>query len=185
MDRNEYDGSAGQGATRKDLVVVHGKDGGLIKGVLHWHLADVEGVALPRLPDVIHIQHLTGGISSVVRIDDVKAVFFVRTAEGNVEYEEVKFFSDAVSSDLWIQVRLFDGESLEGRVENSIDLLVEAGFWLRPIDVVTNNLMVYVPKSSATKFTVMGLATSSKQRDADVLAASTRWDKVSPLLNTN
>lgn len=174
MDWSEHQGSAVVGVTRKDLAVVHGKDGSLIKGVLHWHVADGDAVSLPGLPDVVHIQHLTGGVNATVRVDDAKAVFFVRTPEGNAEHEEVKFLPDTVASDLWIQVRLLDGESLEGRIDNSIELLVEAGFWLRPIDSVANNLMVYVPKSSAVEFHVMGLATSPRQRDAAILAVSGR-----------
>jgi hypothetical protein len=185
LELNENGSSPAEGVIRKDLAVVHWKDGSLIKGILHWHVADGEAVSLPRLPDVVHIQHLKGGISSTVRVDDVKAVFFVRTPEGNVEYEEVKFCSEIVASDLWIQVRLFDGESLEGRIENRIGLLVEPGFWLRPTDTVANNLMVYVPKSSAVEFHVMGLATSPKQRDADILTTSEKCDGVSGLQKAN
>ena len=185
MEFDENCGSPAEGAIRKDLAVLHRKDGTLIKGVLHWRVADGNAAALPRLPDVVHIQHLQGGTHSMVRVEDVKAVFFVRTPEGNAEYEEVKFFFGAPTSDLWIQVRLFDGESLEGRVENDIGLLVEPGFWLRPTDSFANNLMVYVPKSSAVEFHVMGLATSPKQRDADILVAPTACDRVSGLQKVN
>jgi hypothetical protein len=182
---NEDNGPTVEGATRKDLAVVHGKDGSLIKGVLHWPVADGDAGSLPRLPDVIYVQHLAGGVSSTVRVDDVKAVFFVRTPDGNAEHEEVKFFSDTETLDLWVQVRLLDGESLEGRVENSIGLLAEPGFWLRTIDSAANNLMVYVPKSSAVEFHVMGLATSPKRRDSDLLAVSERCNADSNVQKAN
>ena len=162
MGLNESDESAAQCAIRKDLAVVQGKDGRLIKGVLHWHAAVGDVVSLPKLPDVLHIQHEAEGNTSTINLADARAVFFVKTLDKNAEYEEVKFFSDGMASDLWAQVFLADGEVLEGRTENRIALLVEPGFWLRPADSIANNLMVYVPKSSVVEFHVMGLAISQK-----------------------
>jgi hypothetical protein len=160
------DDSSPEAITRNHLVVAHSKDGTLTKGFLQWHVPFGDTVPLPQLPDVLHIQHQTGGASSSVQLCDAKAVFFVRTHEGNHEYDEVRFFSGGTASDLWIQVRLIDGEVLEGRTENGICLLSEPGFWLWPADGVTNNLMVYVPKSSAVDFQVMGLVTARQQRQA-------------------
>lgn len=101
---------------------------------------------------------------SNVDLADVKAVFFVRTREGNGDYSEVKFFADETVSELWVRVQLVDGESLEGRVDNSRSLLFEPGFWLRPTDCLANNMIVYVPKSSVADFHVMGFA-ATRRRD--------------------
>jgi hypothetical protein len=155
---NEDADLAVEGSTRNDLVIVHVKDGPLVKGVLRWHAPSGDGALLPQLPSVLHIQPESQVGSSTVRLADAKAVFFVRTLEGNAEYEDVKFYSGCSASNMWIRVRLFDGEALEGRTENNISLLVEPGFWLRPTDNMANNLLVYVPKSSAVDFQVMGFA---------------------------
>ncbi len=157
---------------RNDLVVVHTKAGKLVKGYLRWVAASCDSPSLPALPDVLHISHDNEGEISSIDLDDAKAVFFVRTQEGNVEYSEVKFFTDHPATELWVQVQLADQESVEGRVENCSRLLFEPGFWLRPTDCVANNIMVYVPKSSIVDFRVMGLATVRK-RVAEEAASDT------------
>jgi len=153
----ERTGTTAEAATGDDLVVVHTRAGELIKGYLRWMAVSVAPCSLPPLPDVLQVRHdMEGGISNI-DLADVKAVFFVRTHEGNVDYSEVKFFADEHVSELWVRVELADGESLEGRVENNIGLLAESGFWLWPTDCVANNMIVYVPKSSVVDFQVMGL----------------------------
>lgn len=160
---------------QQGLVVVHKKDGTLVKGVLQWHDAYLHGGPLPQLRDDLHIQPETKSESVTVRLDEVKAIFFVRTHEGYVGYDEVKFFADRVASELWVRVQLFDGETLEGRTENSARMLVEPGFWLRPTDCTANNVLVYVPKASAVEFHVMGFVAAREQRRAaDMLAVSGR-----------
>lgn len=121
----------------------------------------MDGAVLPQLPNVLHIQPESQVGSFTVRLADAKAVFFVRTLEGNAEYEGVNFYSGCAASDMWVRVRLFDGEVLEGRTGNNISLLVEPGFWLRPADSMANHLLVYVPKSSAVDFQVMGFASDT------------------------
>jgi Family of unknown function (DUF6982) len=155
-------------ATRNDLVVVHTRDGMLVKGYLRWMAASAGPRSLPALPDVLQIHHEAEGEISTVELADVKAVFFVKTPQGNVEYSEVKFLADEPASDLWIRARLMDGESMEGRTENNSSILFAAGFWLRPTDCVANNVMVYVPKSSVVEFHVMGSTTArERHRSAD------------------
>jgi hypothetical protein len=162
---------------QQGLVVVHKKDGTLVKGVLQWHDPYLHGGTLPQLRDDLHIQPETKGKNVTVRLDEVKAVFFVKTHEGDVGYDEVKFFADSVASELWVRVRLFDGERLEGRTENSTRMLVEPGFWLRPIDCITNNVLVYVPKASAVEFHVIGFVAAREQREtADMSAISEMCD---------
>src|SRR5271167_1418363 len=104
---------------RNDLVVVHTRAGKLVKGYLRWMASSADPRSLPPLPDVLQIRDETESGVSDIDLADVKAVFFVRTPEGNVEYSEVKFFADEPASELWLRVQLADGESLEGRVENS------------------------------------------------------------------
>lgn len=142
------------------LVVVRMLDGQVIKGVLQWCSEPGHATSLPHLPDVLHIRHESGP-SSTVRVANSKAVFFVRTHEGEPEYEVVKFSSGHIPSDLWVQVRLIDGEVLEGSIVNNLDLITGPGFWLWPSDKLWNSSCVYVPKTAAVEFHVLGVATSS------------------------
>lgn len=153
---------------RNDLVVVHTRAGKLVRGYLQWAAASADPRSFPALPTVLRVGHITSGELSSVDLADVKAVFFVKTPEGNGEYSEVKFFAGPPASDLWIQIQLPDRESLEGRIENSSRLLFEKGLWLRPTDCVGNNLMVYVPKSSVIDFHVIGFAAARRQDGAKV-----------------
>ena len=155
--------STTESTTWNCLVVVHTDERAVVKGTLQWDVSDDLTVPALPLPDVLHIQHESAGTSSMVRLSDAKAVFLVRSHEGDPAHEEMKFLLNPSASDLWIQVRLLDGEVLEGRTDNSIRLLCGSGFWLRPTDCTANNVLVYVPKTSAVEFHVMGVETARKQ----------------------
>ena len=156
----EYNSMAANSAGT-DLVVAHMRDGRVIKGVLQLTGSSEDKGSLSHLPDVLHIQQETEAESCAIHVAESKAVFFVRTHEGEREYEDVKFFSGETPSKMWVQVRLPDGEVLEGYTANDVSLLLGTGFWVWPADKLSNNTMIYVPKSSAVEFWVLGLATFS------------------------
>lgn len=153
--------SAVMSSTSDRLVVVHMHDGNVISGILQLH-EDTEGGIPPHLPPVFHIQQEIGGLSSTLRVADSKAVFFVRTHRGDPAYEEMKFSFGEAASGLWIQIQLQDGEVLEGYVPNSIHWLVGPGLWLWPTDRLSNNTLIYVPKTSALELHVLGLTPFSR-----------------------
>ncbi len=89
-------------------------------------------------------------------IDKLKAVFFVKDFQGNPEYDEIKFLNkQSVSSMVWVRVEFFDGEVLEGKIPNNMELISSPGFYLSPSDRDTNNKRVYVVKSSLKDFTFL------------------------------
>ena len=142
------------------LVVVRMRDGRVIKGVLQWPGDPGRPASLPHLPAVLHIQD-RNGFNSSVPVADSKAVFFVRTHDGEPEYEEVRFSSGELLGDLWVRIRLIDGEVLEGSTTNSLDLMAGPGFWLWPSDKLWNSSSIYVPKAAVVEFHVLGVATPS------------------------
>ena len=76
--------------------------------------------------------------------------------KGNPEYDEIKFLNkQSVSSMIWVRVEFFDGEVLEGKILNNMELICSPGFYLSPSDQDTNNKRVYVIKSSLKNFTVL------------------------------
>lgn len=96
------------------------------------------------------------GKDQTVCLSQLKAVFFVRDFKGDPKYQPVQFLNKAPTSEkLWVRVEFTDGEVLEGRVNNSLDLLVQAGFYLWPSDHETNNLSVFIPKSAIASFAVL------------------------------
>ena len=89
---------------------------------------------------------------------EIKALFFVRKFSGNKEYSEVKFFESQPRIDgLWVRVYFFDNEAIEGIVANSMNFLIEDGFYLKPPDPNSNNRLMYVVKSALKDFTVLGV----------------------------
>jgi hypothetical protein len=96
------------------------------------------------------------GKEQTFSIDKLKAIFFVKDFQGNPEYDEIKFLSkQAISSMIWARVEFFDGEVLEGRIPNNMELLSSPGFYLSPSDQDTNNKRVYVVKSALKTFTIL------------------------------
>ena len=76
--------------------------------------------------------------------------------QGNPEYDEIKFLNkQTVSSMIWARVEFFDGEVLEGKIPNNMELISSPGFYLSPSDQDTNNRRVYVVKSALKKFTIL------------------------------
>ena len=88
--------------------------------------------------------------------EKLKAVFFVKDFQGNPEYDEIKFLNkQSVSSMIWVRVEFFDGEVLEGKILNNMELISSPGFYLSPSDQDTNNKRVYVVKSALKNFTFL------------------------------
>ena len=152
MDKN------GQESLR---VVARFRDGMLVKGYLDCPSVNFESLFqasefTPR--ESIGIQPLESGNGVSVRMDDLKALFFVKSFEGNKEYPEVKFFDKTPPNrGLWVRVQFFDNESIEGTVENSLRYIVEPAFFMKPPDPQSNNEILYVIKSSLINFRVMGV----------------------------
>ncbi len=96
------------------------------------------------------------GKEKTFRMDKLKAVFFVKDFQGNPEYDEIKFLNkQAVSSMIWARVEFFDGEVLEGKIPNNMELIYSPGFYLSPSDQDTNNRRVWVVKSALKNFTIL------------------------------
>jgi hypothetical protein len=98
------------------------------------------------------------------RVDELKAIFFVRTFEGNRGHSEQKTFRDPVSLGKRVFVKFKDGESMTGYIEGGVPwekgFFLEPkkgpGFFLVPVDSESNNIKVFVVATSVWDVTVMG-----------------------------
>jgi hypothetical protein len=115
--------------------------------------------------DEVSIEEAVTGNLSPVKIKDVKAVFFVKSFEGDHEYKERKSYGIAKIKGQRVFVRFRDGEGLVGFLEGDVpwqrgfflskqnsDL---KGFFLLPVDEDTNNIKVFVVSSSVEAVTVV------------------------------
>lgn len=150
---------------REDLkVVAHVRQGKLVKGYLELPPEaanlDLKQQAIP-LPDHISIRSESGKEVETVDVHELKALFFVKRFEGRREYREVKFFTVTPEIEgLWVRVKFYDSETIEGVVRNSIDFLVNPGFFFKPPDPLSNNEITYVVKNSLVEFRILGVKSS-------------------------
>ncbi|MBI1941517.1 MAG: hypothetical protein HYS33_08435 [Acidobacteria bacterium] len=110
------------------------------------------------LPREVSLRSADSNARLTVPLQSLKALFFVKTFDGRKDYSEVKFFEkNPPIKGLWIRVRFYDNEHLEGVVRNSIHFLTEPGFYLKPPDPLSNNEVLYVVKDSLADFRVLGV----------------------------
>jgi hypothetical protein len=135
--------------TQRNRVVVRYIDGKILKGYTHDFLPEKELFHL--------IEETAAGEGSVheVKMPELKAVFFVKTFDGNKDYNEKKSFKEvdpAALHGIKIKVTFADGEVLCG-----ISLgynKAKKGFFIVPIDPLSNNDRIYVIASATTKVAV-------------------------------
>jgi hypothetical protein len=120
-------------------VVVHYKGGRLLKGFTRDFVPGCDIFTL------VSEQKRDQGQTYKVRIEDLKAVFFVRALAGNIFYREKKRFKEVNMSHLrGIGVRLHfkDGEVIRG---SSLDYAIgKKAFFVTPVDPESNNERIYV-----------------------------------------
>jgi hypothetical protein len=143
-------------------LVAHKADGTLIKGFAvglpNFSREALSSKALVPPPQVLEVKLAENGSTARVALKDLKALFFVKTFDGSHEYNEIKFFrSHPLQEGLWVRLQFRDGESTEGVVYNSLDYVVNYGFFLKPPDPHSNNEIVYVLKDSLSDFRILGV----------------------------
>jgi hypothetical protein len=111
----------------------------------------------------IRLRLLESQVVQEVPTKDAKAVFFVKTFEGDLKHRALHFHGHApVLDGLWVRVYFHDSEMIEGIVSNNSDYVLQDGFFLMPTDPNGNNKLVYVLKGKLKDFHVLGLRNPSK-----------------------
>jgi hypothetical protein len=140
-------------------VVVNLKNSNVLYGYYHTTADAHDPSAVPNdLPVSMTIEPQDGGPAVTFHLEDAKAVFFVNSFAGSPTQQDVRFFdSVSIHPHLWVRLTFLDGEIMEGRVSNDIDLLTKNAFQLFPVDELTNNRSLFVPKTSLSSFQIIGL----------------------------
>lgn len=138
----------------KEKVVVRYLDGKITKGyIVKFSPSDRE----------IIVENLSNQKESI-NMAELKAIFFVRTFEGDRGHVETKSFLGTISKGKRVFVKFKDGEAMTGFVEGDIPwqrgFFLESskspGFFLIPVDYHSNNIKVFVISDSIRDVTVMG-----------------------------
>jgi len=120
-------------------IVVHMKGGKIRKGVTHdftpqsesFHLLPAEG----------------GGVPLRVKLDDMKALFYVKDYLGNRDFVARKEFAEAKQANRKVIVAFKDGEEIWGYTSES-HTDNDVGFFFFPADDRDNNLRIFVIRSA-------------------------------------
>jgi hypothetical protein len=123
----------------RNRVVVHFKDGRVLKGYTH---------NFTPLKETIHLtSEQDKDTEDIYEIStaDLKAIFFVKTFEGDKDYVEKKRFDEVDNPDLRgmkVKAEFSDGEIIRG---TSLGYSRERkGFFIVPVDPQCNNERIYV-----------------------------------------
>ena len=113
--------------------------------------------------DSIQVKVLETGKTQSLPTKDAKAVFFVKTFDGDLRHRALHFHEHApIVAGLWVRVYFHDGEMIEGIISNARDYVLEDGFFMMPTDPNGNNKLVYVLKGGLKDFHVLGMRNPPK-----------------------
>ncbi len=121
------------------LIVVHMKDGAIHKGVTHDF--DSAGEIFHVLPGE------GGGVPFKIRLEEMKALFYVRDYIGNRDFVSRKQFDDAQRAGRRAILTFNDEEEIWGTLGEGADE-DGAGFFFFPSDKEDNNIRIFVVRSS-------------------------------------
>lgn len=122
----------------ENKVVVHLKGGTIRKGVTHdfdppnetFHLLPAEG----------------GGVPVRLRVDDMKALFYVKDWVGNRDFVARTQFDEAQAHGKKAILTFHDGETMWGLLGEGDE--GDRGFFFFPADERDNNIRIYVVRSA-------------------------------------
>jgi hypothetical protein len=120
-----------------------------------------------RLPQAEAIDVLTlQGAHEEIQLAKVRAIYFVRDLEEDIEMERKSFLSRPKLDGLWVRLRFRDGESLEGVIPNDLLGLQDNGLQMTPPDFNSNTDRIFVPRSALTEFSVLGVVGIARRKPA-------------------
>jgi len=113
--------------------------------------------------DTIRMKLVDTNKAEDVSTKNAKAVFFVKTFDGDLRHKALHFHENApIVQGLWVRIAFHDGETIEGIISNSRDYVLEHGFFMMPTDPNGNNRLIYVLKDRLKDFNVLGMRNAPK-----------------------
>jgi hypothetical protein len=158
----------GHGASLKEhKIVVHLRTGSVFKGHISCG-ADPDPAAMFEDAEVsgIDIRLLETAEWVHIPIDEVKAIFFVKSFRGDSKRKTLRFYTNGPDlGPIWAEIRFQDNEVLEGKIDNTARHLAGNGLVVHPTDADGNNLLVYVNKKAVRGYRVLGIRTHHEAHD--------------------
>ena len=120
----------------KNKVVVRLKDKTLLKGKISNFSQSL---------DSFEVELLNGNLE-IVDIDNIKAIFFVKSFEGNKKHQ-YKYKDELLWEGDKLSLTFADGEKVVGYTQH-LDFISNRGLLITPADVNGNNKHIFVSKSA-------------------------------------
>jgi small nuclear ribonucleoprotein (snRNP)-like protein len=137
-----------------EKIVARFNDGRILKGYLKDFSVN---------KDVVILHEAEKKKKHTIPIEDLKALFFVKTFEGDSGYSERKAYGVRKSIGRKVYVKFKDGESMIGFIEGELPWKKgfflsksdtgDKGFFLIPTDSEGNNIKIFVVGSSVRDVT--------------------------------
>ncbi|HYA63071.1 MAG TPA: hypothetical protein VED66_07690 [Candidatus Sulfotelmatobacter sp.] len=120
-----------------------------------------------RLPGSESLDLLTPeGAHEEVALARVRAIYFVRDLDEDIDLERKSFLSRPKLEGLWVRLRFRDGDSLEGVIPNDLLGLLDNGLQITPPDFNSNTDRIFVPRSALAELTVLGVVGIARRKPA-------------------
>lgn len=134
--------------TEENMVVAHYLGGKLAKGYTFDFSQDRDSFHVFNSPDRIEE-------GKIVYHDELKALFFVKTFEGNPDYEDPVYSEEEIKklTGLKLKVVFKDGEVMYATTFGYSP--ARRGFFIFPVDKDCNNTKVYVITSSTSSIEII------------------------------
>ncbi len=137
-------------------IVVHFLDSRLLKGTTDDFTPDKR---------LFHLVANETNKNHEIDIDDIKAIFFVRSYEGALNYKEDQ---DVERTGLGKKIKVLfkDGEMLFGYARSYSE--DKPGFSVIPVDPGSNNEIIYINRNATDEVTFVGEEPQAKEPDNDI-----------------
>jgi hypothetical protein len=91
-------------------------------------------------------------------------IYFVKEFTEDPEPERKAFLSRPKLDGLWVRLTFLDGETLEGVVANDLLTLLDSGVQITPPDISGPTVRIFVPRSSLSALTVLGVVGVARRK---------------------
>jgi uncharacterized protein DUF6982 len=104
------------------------------------------------------------GAHEQLALSEVRSIYFVRDFAEDFQPQRKAFLSRPKLDGLWLRLRFVDGQSLEGVVPNDLLAVLDNGIQITPPDLTSNTDRIFVPRSSLTEVTVLGVVGIARRK---------------------
>lgn len=102
----------------------------------------------------------------------IRSIYFVREFSDEFEPERKVFLSRPKLDGLWVKLRFFDGETIEGVVPNDLLGLLDNGVQITPPDLSSLTDRIFIPRMALTELSVLGVVGIARRKPAAAAAAA-------------